>query len=421
MVPAYAATMWLITSAFLVKAFDRKTGQMHKLVAVAAPIAGTIAMISATILPNIMPVFRFPTPTGIYAIGTLTYHLIDQDRREEFTANPNDRRELMVQVWYPAMPNQSQKRVRYLQDGSILAPVAQLLKLPGFVLTHLKYVPTNAIRSAPVAKNKSSYPVLIFSHGRGGFRQHNMFQVQELVSQGYIVAAIDHSYVAAGVDFPDGRRASFDARMLDRAFIDKMVPYLSQDVGVTLDYLAVINRADPNHILSGKVDIRRAGVFGVSIGGAVAADACLRDPRLKACLSMDNFMPEAVVRRGLSQPTMWIGRDKATMQREGWAPADINEAETTVRSVFEGLKEPGYLVLISGMFHQNFSDFPYFVISPLDRWLALDGPINARRGHAIVNAYTLAFFDRHLRDFGKQSVLDGSDAKYPEVVLKRNN
>jgi hypothetical protein len=50
-------------------------------------------------------VFRFPHPTGRHGIGTLTYHWVDADRPEAFTADPDDRRELMVQLWYPATPD----------------------------------------------------------------------------------------------------------------------------------------------------------------------------------------------------------------------------------------------------------------------------------------------------------------------------
>jgi pimeloyl-ACP methyl ester carboxylesterase len=379
-----------------------------------------LALTLTTLIPIAVPIFRFPSPTGPYAIGTLTYPLLDQHRAEVFTADPSDRRELMVQVWYPAKPSPSKERVRYMADGSVLAPLAQLLNLPGFVFTHLNYVPTYAVLSASVADGAQTYPVLIFSHGRGGFRQHNTFQVEELVSQGYIVAAIDHPYAAAGVDFPDGRRARFDSRMLDRSFIDGVIPYLARDVSFTLDQLAVINRADPHGVLTGRLDLQRAGMFGVSLGGAVTAQACLRDARLKACLPIDNFMPDDVVRHGLGQPTMWISRDAETMRDEGWAQADIIEIQTSMRSVFQGLEEEGYLVLIPGMFHQNFSDFPYFVISPLDIWLGLDGPINAQRGHTIVNAYSLAFFERHLKGKTATPMLDGPDAQYPEVIFERH-
>lgn len=373
----------------------------------------------ATVLPLVVPVFRLPVPSGPYPIGTLTYHLRDLARLEVFTANPDDHRALMVQVWYPAKTSESAPRTRYVPDGEALAPLARLLNLPGFMLTHLKWAATNGVYSAPISERAATYPVLIFSHGRGGFRQHNTAQIEDLVSHGYVVAAIDHAYAAAGVDFPDGERASLDPRMLDRRFIDGMLPYLAQDVSFTLDQLAAINRVDPRAVLGGRLNLQQVGVFGVSIGGAVIAEACLRDAHLKACLSIDNFMPASVVQKGLLQPTMWIGRDVATMQDEGWAQADIEEIQSTVRQAFEGPGRNRYLLLIPGMFHPNFSDFPYFVRAPFDRWLGLDGPINARRGHAIVNAYALAFFDRHLR--GAAPLLDRLNAQYPEVSFERRN
>jgi platelet-activating factor acetylhydrolase isoform II len=85
-----------------------------------------------------------------------------------------------------------------------------------------------------------------------------------------------------------------------------------------------------------------------------------------------------------------------------------------MRSVFESLPGDGYLVLVPGMFHQNPSDFPYFVRSPLDQWMGLDGPIDAQRAHAIVNAYSFAFFDRHLKG-AREPLLDGPAAQFPDL------
>lgn len=420
MAPAYAVSVLLLVARLAGVKGAGVHGPLRRVVGYVGAIFGVLVLIFTCFLPLAFPVFRFPPPTGPYAIGTLTYHWIDASRAEIFTADPNDWRELIVQVWYPARTDASAAHAPYLRDGSVLAPVARLLHLPGWVFTHLKYDMTNAMPAAPMADGVNAFPVLIFSHGRGGFRQHNTFQVEELVSHGYIVAAINHAYAAAGVDFPDGHRARLDLRMLDRRFIDGVIPFLAQHVSFTLDQLAAINQADPLGVLTGRLDPQRAGVFGVSLGGAVAAEACLRDARLRACLPMDVFMPEDVVRKGLIQPTMWISRDAETMRREGWAQADIQETQTTMRSVFHGLKERGYLVLIPGMFHQNFSDFPYFIFSPMGIWLGLDGPINARRGHAIVNAYSLAFFDRHLKGARAAPMLDGPDAQYPDVIFERN-
>ena len=45
---------------------------------------------------------ELPTPTGKHAVGRTSFHWIDSSRFEEITDDPNDRRELMVTIWYPA-------------------------------------------------------------------------------------------------------------------------------------------------------------------------------------------------------------------------------------------------------------------------------------------------------------------------------
>jgi len=419
MAPAYAMSGALLLVAYLAPNVKAPVPQrlLRRVVSYAGATVGALVLAFSCLLPLAFPVIRFPAPTGPYAIGTVTYHWIDANRAEIFTADPDDRRELMVQIWYPARANASARRAPYIEDGSVLAPVARLLRLPGWVFTHLKYDMTNAMASAPMADGAGAFPVLIFSHGRGGVRQHNTFQVEELVSHGYVVAAIDHPYAAAGVDFPDGRRISYDPRFTDRRFQDRVLPFLAQDVSFTFDQLAALNRSDPSGILSGRLDLQRAGMFGVSLGGAITAEACHREARLRACLPMDVYMPADVVRDGLRQPTMWISRDADTMRREGWARADIDETQTTMHSVYESLQADGFLVLVPNMFHQNLSDFPYFVASPLNAWVGL-GPINARRAHTIINAYSLAFFDRYLRGTTAEPLLDAPGRQYPDVFVE---
>ena len=387
----------------------------------------------------VLPVFSFPHPSGPYEIGTLTYHWVDANRQEVFSADPNAHRELMVQVWYPAKGNSSSPRAPYMQDADTIAPVlARLYYVPEFTFGHLKYVTTNAIPPAPMVDDKSSYPVLIFLEGLNGFRQMNTFQVEELVSHGYIVVAIDQPYAAASVVFPNGHQVAGlsknqmnplvqqsispveSAPILNgRMFNDGIIPYFAQDVSFTLDHLAALNQSDPNGILTGNLDLQRAGTFGVSLGGIVGSEACRLDPRLQACLVMDAPMPADVVKDGLLQPTMWIIRDAKTMQLEGWSQADINQTQTTMRAVFE--KSPpgeGYFVQVLGMFHLNFTDTPYW--SPIFSWMGITGPIDGQRAHDIVNAYSLAFFDRYLKGRPTE-LLDGPTTQYPEVLFDVHN
>jgi len=345
----------------------------------------------------------------------LTYHWIDADRSEVFAADPNARRELMVQLWYPADYDPSSAQVPYVQNAKALVPLARLLRLPAFTFGHLNYITTNAAPSAAAAKGEPDYPVLIFSPGRGAFRQQSTWLFEELVSRGYIVAAIDHPFAASGVVFPDGRLDGFDSRMLDRKFVDNAIPYLAHDAIFTLNQLGAVNRADPDGVLTGRLNLHRVGIFGVSLGGEIAAEASMMDPRFRACLVMDVWMPVDVLRAGLKQPTMWISRDAKTMQMEGWSRKDIDETLTTMRAVFEGLPGDGYFVRVRGMFHQDFFDAP--LLSPLTSWLGITGPIDGRRTHDITCAYVLAFFDRHLKG-RPEPFLDGPAKQYPEVLFE---
>ncbi|CAN5124407.1 hypothetical protein BH11PSE10_BH11PSE10_09810 [soil metagenome] len=406
---------------------------------------GVLGLAIAGTLQIIMPVFRFPQPTGPYAIGTLTYHWVDAARADIFTLDPNARRELMVQVWYPAdagaSPTTLSKAAPYLQEAAaVMAAFARIHGQPAFLFSRFKDVTTHAVTSARVAAGQARYPVLILPEGATGFRQINTFQVEELASHGYIVVAVDQPGAAATVVFPDGhevvglpvaqlqalirpshmpgaRAPALQGRALKARSI---IPFLTQDISFVLDQLSVLNQADPQHLLTGRLDLQRVGGFGVSLGGIVTSAACLTEPRLRACLMMDAPMPSEVVAAGLTKPSLWITRDAASMRLEraragGWSEAEIEAHQTSMRAVYSSLPGAGYFVQVPGTFHSNFMDIPNW--TPLASWLDLAGPIDGQRAHDIINAYSLAFFDRHL--LGRPaSLLEGPAERYPEVLFE---
>ena len=68
------------------------------------------------------------------------------------------------------------------------------------------------------------------------------------------------------------------------------------------------------------------------------------------------------------------------------------------------------------MFHANLTDIPYW--SPLCPWLGLTGPLDGPRAHNIINAYSLALFDRHLQG-RPEALLDGPARQYPDVLFEK--
>jgi pimeloyl-ACP methyl ester carboxylesterase len=206
-----------------------------------------------------------------------------------------------------------------------------------------------------------------------------------------------------------------------QTFKDGIIPYFAQDVSFTLDHLASINNIDPNNILTSKLDLQHTGMFGVSFGGIVGAEACLKEPRrLNACLVMDVYMSADVVQQGLQQPGMWITRDADTMRLErqksgGWTEKDIEQTQTTMRAVYNSLPGDGYFVQVPGMFHIDLTDLTY--VSPIFPIIGFSGPIGVQRAHDIINAYSVAFFDKHLKG-AVTPLLDGPAKQFPEVIFE---
>jgi predicted dienelactone hydrolase len=422
MVPAYALVVLLLlwTTLRLLRPAGERAGRKRWAIVLSG--LGLLFLAGTFALPLLFPIFRLPRPSGPYRVGTVTYHWLDAGRDETFSDDPADHRELMVQIWYPAEGVPGAVRAPYLSHSDVIAPLLAQVQfgLPPFVFSHLRYVRANAVPGAPVATAHPRYHVLLFSHGRGGLRVQNTFQVEELASHGYVVAAIDHTYAAAATVFPDGRVVSVDPRVRDKSFLESKFEILANDARFVLDRLEALDAGDPQGVLHGRLDLGRVGIFGHSLGGIVAAEACRLDGRFQAGMDIDAFVPQDVIDSALAQPFMFITRDVATMEQE-LASEDpeerrkvIDEQMDSIQALFDRLQDTGYLVEIHGLFHFSATDLPLW--TPLTSALGLTGPIDASRAHRIINAYTLAFFDHHLSGQAAP-LLDGPSPDYPEVAF----
>ena len=58
-------------------------------------VLGVLGWLIALAIPAAIPVPKLPAPTGPYAIGTYSTYLVDNNRLEAYTDDPDDTRELM--------------------------------------------------------------------------------------------------------------------------------------------------------------------------------------------------------------------------------------------------------------------------------------------------------------------------------------
>ncbi|MCD9025019.1 alpha/beta hydrolase family protein [Cohnella silvisoli] len=427
MIPAYLTPLILTAYFFLGK---RKEGGRSKIAVTIQAVLLTVYLLVSVALPAVMPVFSFVKPTGPYPVGTTVFHWVDEQRGESYTENPDDRRELMVQIWYPAAEGGGDKRSPYLQNASKMtgAISSKMLDLPAFTFSHLGLVKTYSLLEAKLSDSESRYPVLIFSHGMNGFRNQNMYQVEELASHGYIVVGIDYAYEAAASVFPDGHAAisKTDRDLTSNAEYGKHIPLWTADAAFVLDQVEKLNKNDSKGRFTSKIDIERIGMLGHSFGGAVTLQLMKNDPRVKAALSMDGgFYGPPVSEKGFGKPffmmyseetynKVMISYDDVAKQK-GVGTREEFEAPRKEYKLKSGyaLAGGGLSLLIPGSKHASYSDLALF--SP---WLGLGGA-DPRRDHRIINEFSVAFFDRYLK--GKDdSELQRLAAKYPEVNYKVN-
>ena len=371
-----------------------------------------------------------PSPSGRFAIGRVTLHLTDNSRVE--TLAPDHRnRELMIDVWYPAEP-QNGPRAPYLDAAaferalgakglhSLLGDRATEIVAAGLIQTH-------ASEGAPFARPLKHVPLLIFSHGMGTVTQIHTAQIEDLVSHGYVVAAINHTYDAWLTVFPDGRAVPFEYKIRPSnsapqdqriAYENTRVEWWANDIRFVVDALTRQNRVSFGALpFAGHLDFKRVGAFGHSVGGRAAARACQLDHRFRACADQDGvvgMLPFYLNEHGwgVDQPFMLIDRVRTTapteeeLRRWGKTREQVNEEVAQLRAHRDAtLARVGggaYRVVLSfaPTNHMSFSDL--MLLQSRDE---AEATIRARILRVTCD-YTRAFFDKTLRGM-KAPLLDG--------------
>jgi predicted dienelactone hydrolase len=342
-------------------------------------------------LPMALPVPSLPDPTGSYAVGTTTIVVTDDSRIEEYGPEPGSPRALPLHVWYPAEPVDADSP-GWLDDD-VGAIVAESYGLPGFFLDHLSLTSTSAIPDAPFASGDERFPVVLYSHGWGGFGRISPDQPEMLASHGYVVVAPDHTYGALAAEFPDGIvRIDEDAlpeeedvgeAVFDIAAADLVATYAA-DLRFVLDVLG-----DTFGLGMGdRIDLERVGIFGHSTGGGAAVEACFTDERCDAVLGFDPWVEPVdpyAISSGLRQPFLAVRSDP-------WLGEDNDEV---LFELHESGSAPSTIVALRGANHYDFVALSQ--ISPLTRFLGFTGSIPAPIARVAIGDSLVAFFDAHLK------------------------
>ncbi|MBN1964382.1 MAG: hypothetical protein JW910_07035, partial [Anaerolineae bacterium] len=208
---------------------------------------------------------RLVPPSGPFQVGRTAYQWVDEARAEVHTDDPDDRRALLVEVWYPAEPAINALYAPYY-DAPLADLFTEMYQVPG---TNLHAVRSNAFAGAPVSGAQPVYPVILFDPGFSAAPRQYTILIEELASYGYVVFALSHPYVTTLTVFPDGglieplnydRLASLWAPqdIYQSEFEQVWVP----DGLFALRQIEALNADDPQGLFAGRLDLDRLGVIG---------------------------------------------------------------------------------------------------------------------------------------------------------------
>jgi hypothetical protein len=420
---------WQIISLYAVTLFFLLMGGLAVHTAASASVSAlrwtglvTLLLLAVSgVASYLIPMFRLPTPTGPHPIGTSLLYLTDHTRDSlgDKPASGRDTRELVIQLWYPARSSGKFAVYRRRQEAGALASYQAVLR-------------TDARLDAPLLPHGKPWPLLIFNPAWTGQRTQSTFLMQELASQGFVVASIDHTWYSGRVVFPDGHvvdagRApeigNFDhSTVADQLVLgDKYTRIEAEDDIFVLDQLLAFS-ADPENSWYRAFDPQRVGAFGHSIGGAAAEQAAIQDLRIRAVLNMDGWSFGDILTQGLNRPFMMMYEQGTIVRPPGdlknlpepaqkyWQMDDANNAavEASLR------RFGGYRLYIDGTSHWNFSDRALY--SPL-RSRTTAGTIDPMRAYAIIDRYVVAFFSCFLSGT-PEPILTRPPSEYPEVTFQ---
>ncbi|CAM3768811.1 lipase [Kibdelosporangium persicum] len=370
-------------------------------------LALVLLVLGGGTVPAHASTLELPEPTGRHRVGVTELHLVQHGRSDPWF--PDETRELMVSVWYPAFP--VGRRASYVPPA--LAKYYEI-EPPVGIRTDWGAIRANAFVNAPSLPGK--FPVVLYSPGVGNSRTMGTILAEELASRGYAVVTVDHTYEAA-VEFPGGKVRTdkvFDLPIEDPAEIEKAKQRLmdarEHDVRFVLDKLSGLKM----------LDLSRVGMVGHSGGGVTAARVMQVDRRVDAGINMDGWFSFGYNRPelGVDRPFMFMGAGSSPQQPPLYGKPRTHLSEPDWRTFWDA--STGWLLDLNfpAGRHYTFTDAQWLLPKLGGDHTGLIGTVDPAGAIDAQRAYIAAFFDEHLRK-RPQPLLAGPSPRYPDVSFIR--
>lgn len=353
---------------------------------------------------------ELPTPSGEYAIGTVSFRLVDGARKERDAGDSalHDR-EMMVRVWYPAAPPLDALTVEYMDEPTFVS----MTSTPEMSIDPLaRYlVGTHSVEGAPMPAGQDRYPVLVFAPGAG--LSYLAFQslLEDLASCGYIVVAVNSPGAAGCVVFPDGHvRRYVVPDSADDPELEALSRLVTADLSFVVRNLGRLDR-DRTLPVAGRMQFWRVGCFGHSIGGAASLDVAGETPQVVASANLDGMFWTATYRAPIRKPSLMVRAEMSNDERY----------LECIDTFWANLRRGGARITIGAAAHGSFTDWPLLLAAYENLLLgALPSMPDPLRPLLISRDTLRRFFEPILRDSSAPELVD-LEAIYADLAIEQQS
>lgn len=357
---------------------------------------------------------ELPIPSGEYGVGRQALDLTDNTHPDSPSSISGGHRELMVYIWYPARQSSSKSDSEYFPFAADIDKDPKYKEAAhGIFGASWPMIVDGSVHAHAVTDARpvvgAQFPVVLFFPGYSSTTFSYTVQIENLVSYGYVVVAVEDTNGSGMVRFSDGRIGLLQSPPPSPSPstdpLQAMIASAQQGTQTGAEHARyVLNALKKITPLSKIMNFSRVGVVGHSAGGTLAARACQIDPRIKVCISEDGEVNPVGAffdypdHNSMQQPFLFIQVEHNPTDEE---LARMHESRTKWNEFLAHeqwqLHQCGkgsYLIRLHrpGMGHSSFSDGP--VLSARDNEQAAIALENLRQTEELEKA----FLDKYLKD-----------------------